>query len=101
MVEPSADGAVLSLGVSDTGPGIVPDQHERISDRFTQADSSIRREKGGTGLGLAISRAIARGMGGRIDLQSAQGQSSTFTVRIPVRTGDRSAGGGGALGVAA
>ena len=50
------DGAVLTLSVADTGPGIAPDQQERIFDRFTQADSSIRREKGGTGLGLAISR---------------------------------------------
>ena len=75
----------LRLSVTDTGPGIAPDQHARIFERFTQADGSIRREKGGTGLGLAIARAIAREMGGEIALRSAPGEGSTFTLSVPVR----------------
>ena len=52
---------------------------------FRQAYNSPAREYGGAGLGLAICRRLASMMEGRVDLQSAVGQGSTFTLTLPVR----------------
>ena len=80
------DGAArLRVSVADTGPGIAPEHHASVFERFTQVDGSLRRAKGGTGLGLAICRGIAVGMGGDLTLRSAPGQGSTFTLDVPVR----------------
>lgn len=79
------NGATLHIAVSDTGPGIAQDQHARIFQRFTQADSSTTRKAGGNGLGLAIARAIVREMGGEIALKSAPDEGSIFTIIVPVK----------------
>ncbi|MBI1848344.1 MAG: GAF domain-containing protein [Candidatus Rokubacteria bacterium] len=77
-----ADGWI-SLAVRDTGIGMTPEQLARIFEEFAQADVSVTRRYGGTGLGLALSRRLARMMGGEIDVESAKGSGSTFTVRLP------------------
>lgn len=74
----------LRFSVQDRGPGIPPDQHERIFERFRQGDSSSTRRAGGTGLGLAISKAIIEEHGGRMWLRSVPGQGSTFYFQIPL-----------------
>jgi signal transduction histidine kinase len=79
---------MLELAVTDTGPGIALADQERIFDAFQQVDNSSTREKGGTGLGLAISRRIVQMHGGTISVESAQGQGSTFRVRIPLQAGE-------------
>ncbi|MDI3285257.1 hybrid sensor histidine kinase/response regulator [Polyangium sp. 15x6] len=56
--------------VADTGPGIPPDQQQRIFDPFYQVDGSVTREHGGVGVGLAIARRTARGLGGELKLAS-------------------------------
>jgi signal transduction histidine kinase len=56
----------LRLLVSDSGPGIAPDDRARIFESFVQLDSSSRRTQGGVGLGLAISQRLARAMGGSL-----------------------------------
>jgi signal transduction histidine kinase len=75
----------FKLSVSDTGPGIPPEECERIFEKFRQVDSSNTRAKGGTGLGLAIAREIVEMHGGRIWVESMMGQGSTFRMELPVR----------------
>ena len=74
----------LRLAVQDSGVGISPRQQATIFDAFTQADASTARRYGGSGLGLAICSRLVRLMGGQIELQSALGQGSTFTVTLPL-----------------
>lgn len=71
-------GAVL-LHVADEGPGIDPEDHERIFEPFQQGSDAGE----GSGLGLAIARRLARAMGGDIQLQSEAGQGSRFTLILP------------------
>ena len=74
----------LRLSVTDTGPGIPPEQQLRIFRAFEQADSSTTRQFGGTGLGLSISSQLARAMGGDIEVDSVVGQGSCFTLKLPL-----------------
>jgi signal transduction histidine kinase len=75
----------VAIAVRDTGIGIKPEDHERVFEDFRQADNSPAREYGGAGLGLAICRRLAHMMEGRVELQSAVGQGSTFTLTLPAR----------------
>lgn len=74
----------LRLQVQDSGVGISPKQQATIFDAFTQADASTARRYGGSGLGLAICSRLVKLMGGRIELESALGQGSTFTISLPL-----------------
>ncbi|MCY1059244.1 ATP-binding protein [Nannocystis sp. SCPEA4] len=74
----------LRLSVRDTGPGIAPEEHERVFQRFQQLDSSISRKHEGTGLGLAIVREFAEEMGGGVTLASVLGAGACFTVELPI-----------------
>jgi signal transduction histidine kinase len=80
-----ADG-YARLAVQDTGPGIAPEELTRIFERFYRLDRARSRRSGGAGLGLAIARWIAEAHGGRIEVESAVGQGSTFTVVLPLST---------------
>ena len=79
-----ADGSFL-VAVSDTGPGISAADQQRIFEEFQQVDSSSTRKKGGSGLGLAISKRIVELHGGRLWVESAPGQGSTFYFTVPLR----------------
>ena len=79
------DEDYLLICVTDTGIGIAEDQHERIFQAFQQIDGSISRQYGGTGLGLAIARQLAEVLGGAVQLRSAPGQGSSFTVELPLK----------------
>jgi hypothetical protein len=71
------------IRVEDTGPGIAPDQMQRIFQAFVQADNTNTRRHGGTGLGLAISRRLAWLMGGELTAESELGKGSAFTLWLP------------------
>jgi two-component system sensor histidine kinase KdpD len=80
-VEARCDGTRALLAVSDTGPGIPPEQRERIFERFVQGTEGA--EGGAAGLGLAIVRDIVQAHGGRIHLESEVGRGSRFTLELP------------------
>jgi signal transduction histidine kinase len=82
----AAGDGVFHLSVSDTGPGIDPEHHERIFGEFQQVDNSNTRSKGGSGLGLSISKRIVEMHGGSIWVASELGKGSVFHVRLPIVT---------------
>lgn len=75
------------VDVEDTGKGIPSEFMDRMFDKYTQADSSIRRRHAGTGLGLAICKEIMRAHNGSITVESEPGQGSRFRLTLPVPEG--------------
>jgi two-component system OmpR family sensor kinase len=78
------DGREARLSVTDYGIGIAPADHKKIFQRFFRTDVARGHTKKGTGLGLAICSWIAELHKGRVEVKSALGQGSTFTVVLPL-----------------
>ncbi|MBT8341252.1 MAG: response regulator [Desulfatitalea sp.] len=78
----------ICFKVTDTGLGIEPEKQQMIFEAFLQEDGSTSRKFGGTGLGLSISLELTRLLGGEIQLQSETGKGSSFSVCLPLQTGD-------------
>lgn len=74
----------LRIDVSDTGPGIPPDQQSLVFERFWRADKSRSRQTGGSGLGLSIVRKLAEAHGGTVSVTSPPGHGATFTIELPL-----------------
>lgn len=95
QVARSPNGAIGSgiwFEVSDTGPGMSPEQCERLFRRFEQAEGARTAARyGGSGLGLAICRELATAMGGRIEVASVLGQGAHFQVELPLRWAEAAA----------
>jgi two-component system, OmpR family, sensor kinase len=87
-------GSEVGVTVSDEGPGIPAEDHERLFDRYYRAESVRGRNIGGSGLGLAICHEVALAHGGRLWLESALGGGSAFSLALPswrtMHTGDQS-----------
>ncbi len=84
-LRPSLTAAAYEFSVKDTGPGIAPEQLDRIFQPFTQADSSISRRHGGSGMGLSISRRLAELMSGSLTVRSRPGLGAEFIFKVPLR----------------
>ena len=76
-------GSHAWIHVTDRGPGVTPEQLDRIFEPFVQVGPEGRRR--GTGLGLAITRGIVESHGGTVSARSAPGAGATFTVSLPIK----------------
>lgn len=79
----SLDDERLAVAVTDSGPGIRPEDQQYIFDRYFQAEEGAR-EQGGTGIGLNLSRKLARLLGGDLTLDTTSAAGSTFRLTLPV-----------------
>ncbi|MBO8187937.1 sensor histidine kinase [Streptomyces spirodelae] len=79
----SPGGDLIEIAVTDQGIGISDRDKERIFERFYRVDPARSRATGGTGLGLSIVKHVAASHGGEVTVWSAEGQGSTFTLRLP------------------
>ncbi len=78
----------IVIAVFDTGPGIAPEDQEKIFEPFSQVDSAAVRRSGGSGLGLSICRHLVELHGGRIWVDSIPGEGSTFAFTLPIGPAD-------------
>jgi signal transduction histidine kinase len=81
-LEACGDHAVVE--VSDSGIGIPHQEHHRIFSRFFRSSVAQQQAIPGSGLGLSIARTVVEKHGGRIELESAAGEGTTFRVRLPI-----------------
>ena len=79
----AAGGDLIEISVTDQGIGISERDRDRIFERFYRVDPARSRQTGGTGLGLSIVKHVAASHGGEVTVWSAEGQGSTFTLRLP------------------
>lgn len=79
-----ADRPELVVSVTDTGPGIAPQDQGKLFQPFSQVDDSPTRKTGGTGLGLSICQHLIQMHGGRIGVNSTMGKGSTFYFTLPL-----------------
>jgi signal transduction histidine kinase len=86
VVTRPGDGDTVVFAVEDSGIGIAASDRAKIFDEFRQVDGSAERRFGGAGLGLALVKRLCGVMGGTIDVESAEGEGSTFTFTLPVGT---------------
>ncbi|WP_243062595.1 cell wall metabolism sensor histidine kinase WalK [Humibacter sp. RRB41] len=74
---------VVEISITDQGPGIPPEDLDRVFERFYRVDQARSRATGGTGLGLAIVKHAVQNHGGEVRVWSKPGRGSTFTIRLP------------------
>ena len=83
--EADEEAGVVRFSVRDDGPGIAPEDVPRLFLPFVQLDTRLSRENPGTGLGLPLVRSLAELHGGSVEVESAPGKGSLFTVTLPWR----------------
>ncbi|MFM8321220.1 MAG: PAS domain S-box protein, partial [Chloroflexota bacterium] len=81
------DPGLVEIAVWDTGIGIAPDDLPRLFKPFVQVNSSLSRAQSGTGLGLVLVKRLVDLHGGRLQVESALGQGSRFTITLPLTAG--------------
>jgi signal transduction histidine kinase/CheY-like chemotaxis protein len=80
------EGDWVRVSVADTGPGISAENQKKIFEPFQQVDTILRRHKGGSGLGLTISKNFVEMHGGRMGLESHEGEGTTFYFSLPIKS---------------
>ena len=83
-VSVSTSDGTARIEVEDAGPGMAPEEAERVFERFYRADPSRARASGGVGLGLSIVAAVAEAHGGEVSARSEPGRGSTFRISLPL-----------------
>jgi two-component system, OmpR family, sensor kinase len=73
----------IFLEVRDAGPGIPAEHLPHLFERFYRVDASRSSDTGGSGVGLTVSRHLATAMGGRLEVESREGQGSSFKLTLP------------------
>ncbi len=81
LIETGARQGSATISVTDSGPGMTPDEAKRVFDKFERLG---RSGDGGSGLGLHISRRLAEAMGGDLSVQTAEGEGARFTLTLPL-----------------
>jgi two-component system, OmpR family, sensor histidine kinase SenX3 len=101
VINRRSDEDWLAIEVVDRGIGIPPEDLDRVFERFYRSDRARSRATGGTGLGLAIVKHITTNHGGRVEVASALGEGSTFTLWLPARPADAAGMSPGSDGIGA
>jgi len=83
LLTDNTNGSFIHISISDTGPGVAPDDREIIFDKFRQLDGSVTRAHSGTGLGLAIVRELTQILGGSVTIADNTPHGATFSVILP------------------
>ena len=83
IISASKEDKFIKINVSDNGCGIAEEHIPHLTERFYRVDSSRNRGNGGTGLGLAITKTIIDLHKGKIEIQSKEGEGSTFSIFLP------------------
>lgn len=89
QISEEKDTALLRFQVSDTGCGMGEDMLRRLYGRFEQESQGTAREHGGSGLGLSITKDLIELMGGSIEVKSAPGRGTEFTVELPMKVSEK------------
>ncbi|WP_443058232.1 ATP-binding protein [Streptomyces sp. NBC_00820] len=79
----AVEGDDVVLTVRDDGPGVTPQDRERVFERFVRLDEARSRDSGGAGLGLAIARDVVRRHGGSLAVGGAPGEGAVFRAGLP------------------
>jgi two-component system phosphate regulon sensor histidine kinase PhoR len=82
-IEAKSHDDYVQIDIADTGIGIPAEEIKNVFDEFFRASNAKKREKDGTGLGLSIVKQIIERHGGKISVQSQEGQGTKFSVTLP------------------
>jgi len=85
VLEGHVEGEQLVLAVTDSGPGITPEDQAKLFAHFHRLEASNLRRTNGFGLGLVVCRRLVEAHGGSIRVKSVPGQGATFSISLPLR----------------